>query len=123
MNIEISTDECVSLFAIAKEEYVLGTYRPRPEVSQNDRAWLGRFKQFARGAREQRPAAELEQWPEFRISASEQGYSIAVSQEVLDSISRSIRAILSVLDETDVHTRTGESKDYYQRLVDRVFGS
>lgn len=123
MNIDISTDECISLFAIAKEGYVLTTYHPKPEVSQDDRTWLGRFKQFTRDARENRAASEMEQWPEFRVAASDQGYSITAGQQILDSISRSLRAILSVLDETDVHARTGKSKDYYSRLVDQVFGS
>ena len=123
MKIELSQDECKNLFDVAKEEYVLNMYRPRPDISEHDRTWLRRFKNFAEVARTGEPADAIEQWTEFRVLSSESGYSLILTSSVADALDRAIRMLLEVLDETDVRSRTGFSREYYRSLVDRLFRS
>jgi CTP-dependent riboflavin kinase len=123
ISIELDNEACKAFASLAKEHYILDTYVPRPEVGESEKAVFQQFRTFVRAAKRNAGEADLGQSEAVRARRSENGYAVDLTDAASQAVTHVFSEIMRLLDETEMHARTGRTKGYYQDLLTRTFGA
>jgi hypothetical protein len=120
--IELDQEACKAFAALAKEQYILDTYVPRPQIDESEKAVFRHFRAFVKAARRNAEEVDLDQSEAIRARRSENGYAVELTDAASHAVTHVLSEIMRLLDETEMHARTGRTKGYYQGLLARTFG-
>lgn len=121
--IELDQEACKALASLAKEQYILDMYVPRPQIDESEKAVFQHFRAFVRAARRNAEEVDLGQAEGMRVRRSENGYAVELTEAASNAIAHVLGEIVRLLDETETHARTGRTKGYYQSLLAQTFGA
>jgi hypothetical protein len=123
ISIELDQDACKAFASLAKEQYILDTYVPRPQIAESEKAVFQHFRAFVRAARRNPEEVGLDRADAMRVRRSENGYVVELTETASHAIAHVLSEIMRLLDETETHARTGRTKGYYQGLLAQTFGA